>query len=220
MRTAISASTRDGCDGLTWALPGDIREVTPIDVRWRAGRQDLGRAALAIRRALSSRRANPFPLGGDGLLELRIRDVEAVLCRQLDAHSPEPLVSANGEGAPLLGAQLEGGENAFPSVAVVDVDLLTSVREGRGAALADATIVDVPTFDDARRTLGCLGAPAARRSALLCSAGAALDVATPARARGLFDAATPRSSETVPDPCAAPPRSRFWRSRCSAFSPA
>ena len=22
-------------DGLTWALPGDIRQVTPIDVRWR-----------------------------------------------------------------------------------------------------------------------------------------------------------------------------------------
>ena len=82
------------------------------------------------------------------MLELRVRDIEAVLGGQLDAHPLEPLVSANGENTPLLGAQLEGGENAFPSVAVVDVDLLTPVREGRGAALADATIVDVPTLDD------------------------------------------------------------------------
>jgi len=56
-------------------------------------------------------------------------------------------MSANGERAPLLGAQLEGGENAFPSLSVVDLDLTTTVSQGR-AALVDATIVDVPTVDE------------------------------------------------------------------------
>src|SRR5579863_2245490 len=121
--------------------------MTPIGLRWRTGSWQFGLALIPVRWALSVRYVNLFPLSGDGLLELRIRDVEAVLCCQFDTHSQEPLVPANGEGAPLLGAQLEGGENAFPSFAVVDIDLLASVREGRRAAVADATIVDVPTFD-------------------------------------------------------------------------
>jgi hypothetical protein len=144
-------------DGLTRALPGDIRQVTPIDVRRRPSPHDLDRAEHRRRRALSSTCPNPVPLGSNRLLELRVRDLEAVLCGQLDTHAPEPLISADGEHAPLLGAQLEGGEDAFPSVAVVDVDLLTAVREGGGAALADATIVDVPTFDDRGERADILG---------------------------------------------------------------
>jgi hypothetical protein len=144
-------------DRMTWALPGDIREVTPIDLRWCAGLWDLGPSALAIRGALSSSCANPLPLGGDGLLEPRVRDVEAVLYRQFDAHSLEPLVPANGEGAPLLGTQLERGENAFSPVAVIDVDLPTSVREGGRATLADAAIVDAPTFDERGESPNVLG---------------------------------------------------------------
>jgi hypothetical protein len=144
-------------DGLTWASPGDIREVTPIDLRWRAGLRALGRSALAIHRTVSSRCVNPLPFGDDGLLEIWVSDVKPVLCGQLDAHAAEPFVSANGERAPLLGAQLQGGEDAFPSVAVVDVNLLTPVREGRGAALADATIVHVPTFDERGKRPDVLG---------------------------------------------------------------
>jgi len=128
--------------GLTSALSGEIRAVKPIGVPWSPGRHDLDRATLRRCRALSSRCADPLPLGGNGLLEFGVPDVEAVLCGQLDAHSLEPVISANGERAPLLGAQLEGGENAFPSVAVVDVDLLAPVREGRRstpATFADST---------------------------------------------------------------------------------
>src|ERR1022692_2122063 len=144
-------------DVLAGVLPGDIREVTPIDLRWRSGLPDLGRSVFAAWRTLSSRHANPLSLGGDGVLEFGVRDIEAVLCGQLDAHSLEPLVSPNGERAPLLGAQLEGGENAFPSVAVVDVDLLTPVREGRRASLANATIVDMPTLDEGGECPDVLG---------------------------------------------------------------
>jgi hypothetical protein len=126
-----------GMDGLVCVLPSDVSEVTPIDLRWRSSLPDLARSVLAVMRALSSRHANPLPFGNDGLLDFGVRDVETVLCGQLDAYSLEALVPANGEGAPLLGAQLEGGENAFPSFAVVDAR--TKARELRLAANRSAS---------------------------------------------------------------------------------
>jgi hypothetical protein len=82
----------------------------PLLAKPCAGLRDPGRAAIAIRRALSSRCVKPFALSGNSLLELRIRDVETVLCRQFDAHSLEPLVPANGEAATLA-------ELSYPSEA-------------------------------------------------------------------------------------------------------
>ena len=117
-----------------------------IDEGWRPSRHDLDRSAYRRGRALSSRCPNPLPLGGNVLLELRVRDLETVLCRQLDVHAPEPLISANGERAPLLGAQLEGSENAFPSVGVVNVDLLASVCEGRRPGPAEVPPVSPRYF--------------------------------------------------------------------------
>jgi hypothetical protein len=89
-------------------LSSNIREVASIDLRWRSGLGDLGCGAVAIRPAICSRGAKSLSLGGDGLLELRVCDLEAAFCSQLDADTLEPLVSPNREGPPFLGAQLEG----------------------------------------------------------------------------------------------------------------
>jgi hypothetical protein len=110
-------------------LLDDLGQMAVIDRRRRHGRRL--RTCLTVRRVRSSGGPSAFAFSGDRLLKIGVRDLEAVLGGQVDADSLEPLVSANGERAPLLGAQLEGGENAFPSVAVIDVDLLTPVREGR-----------------------------------------------------------------------------------------
>ena len=58
-------------DGLTRALPGDIRQVTPIDVRWRLGRHDLGHAvrsavgrSFQVCESAPARRQWPFGVPG------------------------------------------------------------------------------------------------------------------------------------------------------------
>jgi hypothetical protein len=78
-------------DVLAWVLTGEIREVTPIDLRWRSRLPDLGRSVFAVWRTRSTRHANPLSLGGDGILEFGLRDVETVLCGRLDAHFLAPL---------------------------------------------------------------------------------------------------------------------------------
>jgi len=111
--------------------------------RWRF--RAVGLAAL--RRALRSSCANALPLRCEGLLPLGIRDLEAVLRRQLHAHLLESLTSVDGERAPLLCAELKRSENSFSPVGIADMDLLAPIGEGRRAALADTAIVDAPTLD-------------------------------------------------------------------------
>jgi len=43
-----------------------------------------------------------LPLMLDALLKLRIRDLEAVFCRQAGAHGLEFRVALDGQGSPLL----------------------------------------------------------------------------------------------------------------------
>jgi len=59
-----------------------------------------------------------------------------VLGRQLDAETPERLVPVDGERSPLLGAELQGGQDGFPAMVVTDIDDRTAVGERRTAALA------------------------------------------------------------------------------------
>ena len=86
--------------------------------------------------------STPVALGRNGVLQLRVGDLEPVLHRQFHADPPERFVSVNREGAPLLSAELERGEDRLAAVAVADVDHFPSVGEGGRAALAVQVIVD------------------------------------------------------------------------------
>jgi hypothetical protein len=80
-------------------------------------------------------------------LQLRVRELEPVLHCQLDANPLELRVAMHRECAPLLRAQLQRGKDGLSAVAIVDVDHLAAIGEGRRAALIDRPVVDDPTVD-------------------------------------------------------------------------
>jgi hypothetical protein len=136
MRTAISASTRYGWNVPAWVFPGHIREVTAIDLRWRFGLRDLGRSVLVVWRALSSRHANPFTLGGDRPLEFRVRDLggQAIQAASLAASSAEIERSGNRGPSPKLAQEPRfHGTGATAATAAIRVRATAARRTSQGS---------------------------------------------------------------------------------------
>jgi hypothetical protein len=108
-------------------LSDDLGQMAAID-RGRCHGLRLS-MDLTARKVRLFRIPEPGAFRGDRRLQIRVRDLETVLRGQLDARPLESLVAVDGDVAPLLCTQLEGGQHARSPTAVMDIDRLAAIGE-------------------------------------------------------------------------------------------
>src|SRR5450432_3785197 len=121
-------------------LADDLGQVSAINGGRRHGLPVRSRSTDG--RVGFCRRPESLPFIRDRSLEIRIRDFEAVLGGQLDTGAPELFVTANGDGSPLLRAQLKRGQHAFAASGVVNVDRLPPIGKRWRTARSGQMVVD------------------------------------------------------------------------------